>query len=185
MIGAIAGDVIGSVHELGGIKSVEFPLFHPHCRFTDDTVLTIATAYAILRGTPYQTAYRDFGRQHPDAGYGGTFYRWLMMADPRPYNSWGNGSAMRVSPVAWVALDEAEVLSLAAASALPTHNHPRGVIGAQAVALAIWLARQGATRGTIAARGAAVRRCSGWRRKRGKRRSPRFREPSTTTRTLK
>jgi ADP-ribosylglycohydrolase len=99
MIGVIAGDVIGSVHEHALTKSTDFVLFDPRCRFTDDTVLTIATAYAILSGTNYETAYREFGREHPDAGYGGSFYGWLLAAEPRPYNSWGNGSAMRVAPV--------------------------------------------------------------------------------------
>ena len=80
-------------------KSTDFPLFDPRCCFTDDTVLTIATVYVILHGTSYETAYRDFGRRHPDAGYGGAFYQWLLSAEPRPYNSWGNGSAMRVAPV--------------------------------------------------------------------------------------
>ena len=99
MIGVIAGDVIGSVHEHAMTKSTDFPLFDPLCRFTDDTVLTVATAHAILTGTPYEAAYRDFGRQHPHAGYGGSFHSWLLAEEPRPYNSWGNGSAMRVAPV--------------------------------------------------------------------------------------
>ena len=98
MIGVIAGDVIGSVHEHTMTKSTDFPLFDSLCRFTDDSVLTVATAYAILTGTSYEAAYREFGREHPHAGYGSSFYGWLVGEDPRPYNSWGNGSAMRVSP---------------------------------------------------------------------------------------
>lgn len=91
MLGAIAGDVIGSVHEHRPIKTTEFPLLVPGSRFTDDTVLTVATAHAILTGTSYQEAYRSIGRRYPDAGYGGMFLDWLESPDPRPYNSWGNG----------------------------------------------------------------------------------------------
>ena len=87
MIGVIAGDVIGSVHEHALRKSTDFLLFDPGCRFTDDTVLTVATAYAILSGTPYEAAYRDFGRQYPNAGYGGSFYQWLLTEEPRPYRT--------------------------------------------------------------------------------------------------
>ena len=94
MIGVIAGDVIGSVHEHTRIKSTAFPLFDARCSFTDDTVLTVATAYGILTGTSYETAYRDFGRRYPDAGYGGMFIQCLFAELPRPYNSWGNGSAI-------------------------------------------------------------------------------------------
>jgi ADP-ribosylglycohydrolase len=146
MIGAIAGDVIGSVHEHIPVTSLDFPLFDHHSSFTDDTVLTVATASAILAGTPYQSAYRDFGRQHPNAGYGGSFREWLLADDPRPYNSWGNGSAMRVAPVglAFGTLDE--VLAEAERSAVVTHNHPEGVKGAQATALAVFMARSGASK---------------------------------------
>jgi ADP-ribosylglycohydrolase len=143
MLGAIAGDVIGSVFEASPIKSKDFPLFQPASTFTDDTVLTVAVAHAILTGADYAAALKTFGRRYPHAGYGGTFYRWLHAADSRPYNSWGNGSAMRVSPVglAFDTLDD--VLREAAASAAVTHNHPEGVKGAQAIALAVWLARRG------------------------------------------
>ena len=110
MIGATAGDVIGSVHEHARTKTTVFPLFDPLCRFTDDTVLTVATAHAILTSTPYDRAYRDFGRRHPDAGYGGTFYQWLQAPEPTPYNSWGNGSAMRVTPIGFAFSSVDEVL---------------------------------------------------------------------------
>ena len=123
MIGVIAGDIIGSIHEHGLMKSIDFPLFDPLSRFTDDTVLTVATAYAILTGTPYEVAYRDFGRQYPHAGYGGSFYNWLLAADPRPYNSWGNGSAMRVAPVGLAFGNVQDVLFEAERSAVVTHNH--------------------------------------------------------------
>jgi ADP-ribosylglycohydrolase len=143
MIGVVAGDVIGSVYEHHGTKSTDFPLFHPRCRFTDDTVLTIATASAILEGTSYEAAYRDFGRRYPNAGYGGSFYRWLRASDPKPYGSWGNGSAMRVAPIG-LAFDSKEtVLEEAERSAAVTHDHPEGIKGAQATALAVFLARSG------------------------------------------
>ena len=117
MFGVIAGDIIGSVHEHGMLKSADFPLFDPLSRFTDDTVLTVATAHAILSGTSYERAYRDFGRQYPDAGYGGSFYDWLLAEDSRPYNSWGNGSAMRVAPVGFAFDTVDDVLREAEASA--------------------------------------------------------------------
>lgn len=101
MIGAIAGDIIGSIYEAYPIKIKSFPLFDPSCDFTDDTVLTVAVASAILTGDSYLSSVRTFARRHPDAGYGGTFYKWMRRpeAEPAPYNSWGNGSAMRVSAV--------------------------------------------------------------------------------------
>jgi ADP-ribosylglycohydrolase len=149
VIGVIAGDVIGSVHEHGMGKSTDFPLFDPLCRFTDDTVLTVATAHAILTGMPYDVAYRDFGRRYPNAGYGGSFYDWLFADDPRPYNSWGNGSAMRVAPVG-LAFDRVDdVLREAERSAAVTHNHAEGIKGAQATALAVFMARSGASKSQI------------------------------------
>ena len=149
MIGVIAGDVIGSVHEHALTKSTDFALFDPRCRFTDDTVLTVATAYAILNGTPYETAYRDFGREHPHAGYGGSFYGWLFADEPRPYNSWGNGSAMRVAPVGFAFDNVEDVLHEAECSAAVTHNHLEGIKGAQATALGVFLARSGASKDEI------------------------------------
>ena len=141
MIGAIAGDIIGSVYEAHPIKTKEFSLFHPQCRFTDDSVLTIAVAQAILTDHDYCRWVWEIGRRHPHAGYGGTFIRWLHSSDPQPYNSWGNGSAMRVSPVGW-AFDRADiVMREAARSAEISHNHPEGSKGAQATALAVFLAR--------------------------------------------
>lgn len=149
MIGVIAGDVIGSVHEHALTKSTDFPLFDPRCRFTDDTVLSVATAYAILTGTPYQAAYRDFGRQYPNAGYGASFYEWLLTEEPCPYNSWGNGSAMRVAPVGFAFGNVAEVLNEAERSAVVTHDHAEGIKGAQATALAVFMARSGASKEEI------------------------------------
>jgi ADP-ribosylglycohydrolase len=149
VIGAIAGDVIGSVHEGAGTKTTSFPLFQSGSRFTDDTVLTVATAHAILTGTSYQEAYRTFGRRHPDAGYGGMFIQWLMSPEPRPYNSRGNGSAMRVVPIGLAFSTVDEVLREAQRSAAVTHDHPEGIRGAQAVALAVLLARSGESKEKI------------------------------------
>jgi ADP-ribosylglycohydrolase len=149
MIGAIAGDVIGSVHEHGFTKSTSFPLFDQYSRFSDDTVLTVATAYAILSGTPYEVAYRDFGRRYPHAGYGGSFRRWLFADEPRPYGSWGNGSAMRVAPVGLAFDSVDDVLREAERSAAVTHDHIEGIKGAQATALAVFMARTGASKDDI------------------------------------
>jgi len=143
MIGAIAGDIIGSIYEQHRIKTKDFPLFDPRCRFTDDTVLTVAVADAILTGRSYQQSIREIGKRYPQAGYGGTFIRWLLSDHPQPYNSWGNGSAMRVSPVGFAFSTEDEVLREAEKTADFTHNHPEGIKGAQATALAVYLARTG------------------------------------------
>jgi len=152
MIGAIAGDIIGSVYEPAPIKTTDFPLFQPRGRFTDDSVLTVAIADALLTGQPYGDAVRDWGRRYPRAGYGGAFFQWLCAADPQPYHSWGNGSAMRVSPVGWAFDCEDEVLRQARLTAEITHDHPEGIKGAQATALAVYLARTGAAKTTIRTR---------------------------------
>lgn len=141
MIGAIAGDIIGSVYEHHPIKTKDFPLFHPKCHFTDDTVLTIAIAKAILEDRNYFEAVREIGRKYPHAGYGGSFIHWLRSNSPKPYNSWGNGSAMRVSPVGFAFDSVDTVLQEAARSAEISHNHSEGVKGAQATALSVYLAR--------------------------------------------
>jgi ADP-ribosylglycohydrolase len=141
MIGAIAGDIIGSVYEHYPIKTKNFPLFHPRCCFTDDTVLTIAIAKAILDDRNYLKAVLQLGRKYSHAGYGGSFMRWLQSNKPTPYNSWGNGSAMRVSPVGFAFNTIDTVLKEAALTAEISHNHPEGVKGAQATALAVFLAR--------------------------------------------
>lgn len=101
MLGAIAGDIIGSVFERRNIKSTDFTLFNPGSTFTDDTVLTVAVADAILHGKDYAAALKEYGRRYPGAGYGGNFKRWLFAESSGPYYSYGNGSAMRVSPVGW------------------------------------------------------------------------------------
>jgi ADP-ribosylglycohydrolase len=152
LIGAIAGDIIGSVYEYHPIKSKDFPLFHPRCTFTDDTVLTVAVAEAILSGRPYIESIREIGRRYPGAGYGGSFMHWLHSEAPRPYNSWGNGAAMRVSPVGFAFSPEDTVLRQAAMTAELSHNHPEGIKGAQATALAIFLARTGTGKQRIRSR---------------------------------
>lgn len=143
MIGAIAGDIIGSVYEHRQIKTKVFPLFHDRCCFTDDTVLTVAIADAILSGRSYKQSLKEIGSRYPQAGYGGSFIRWLHSDNPRPYNSWGNGSAMRVSPVGFAFSSEEEVLGHAKMTAEVSHNHPEGIKGAQATALSVFLARTG------------------------------------------
>lgn len=149
MLGAIAGDIIGSVYEATPIKTTDFPLFQSRSRFTDDTVLTIAVAHAILGDGDYARSLQQFGRRHPDAGYGGSFINWLFTPDARPYHSWGNGSAMRVSPVGLAFSDEETMMREARHSAEVSHNHPEGIKGAQATALAVFLARTGASKETI------------------------------------
>ncbi|MFH1844332.1 MAG: ADP-ribosylglycohydrolase family protein [bacterium] len=149
MLGAIAGDMIGSAYENRPIKTTEFPLFSDNSRFTDDSVLTTAVAFAIMTDRDYGAALRIFGRLYPLAGYGGNFANWLVTDDPAPYNSWGNGSAMRVSPVGHAFAGPEEVLAEAERSAVMTHDHPEGIKGAQAIALAVHLARNGAGKAGI------------------------------------
>ncbi|MDI6797094.1 MAG: ADP-ribosylglycohydrolase family protein [Desulfatibacillaceae bacterium] len=152
MLGAICGDIIGSVYERSGnsFKQEDFPLFSPGCRFTDDSVLTLAVAWAILQGEDYGQAIRSFARKWPRAGYGGSFYAWMRSDTAGPYYSFGNGSAMRVSPVGFAFDSAEEVLLQASQSASPTHNHPEGIKGAQATALAVFMARTGASKPEIA-----------------------------------
>lgn len=151
MLGAIAGDIIGSVYEARPIKTTDFPLIGPRSTFTDDTVLTVASADAILNQLDYAAAYKDYGRRYPHAGYGGTFIHWIFAAESRPYNSWGNGSAMRVSLVGWAFDTVEKVLAEAEKSAAVTHNHPEGIKGAQATALAVFLAQTGQSKNYIKA----------------------------------
>ena len=143
MIGAIAGDIIGSVYESHNTKRTDFELFSPRCRFTDDTVLTVAVADCILNGKDYAKTLHEYGRRYPNAGYGAAFKEWLLSDDLLPYNSFGNGSAMRVSPVGFAFDTMEKVLDEAKKSAEVTHNHPEGVKGARAVAASIFLAKKG------------------------------------------
>lgn len=144
MLGAIIGDIVGSVYEWDNHRSKEFPLFSPRCDFTDDSVMTFAVAEGLLSGgttADYAIAMQRLGRRYPGRGYGGRFAAWLEADDPQPYMSFGNGSAMRVSPVAWACRSLKEAEETALLTAMPTHDHPEGVKGAQAVAAAIYLAR--------------------------------------------
>jgi len=151
MLGAVAGDIIGSVYEARPIKTTRFPLFNSHARFTDDTVLTIAVADSLLHNTDYATSLRTYGRLYPRAGYGTGFLEWLFTEDAAPYNSWGNGSAMRVSPIGFAFNTIESVLAEAKKSAEVTHNHAEGINGAQATAAAVFLARKGKTKQEITA----------------------------------
>ena len=149
MIGAISGDIIGSVYERHNIRRVDFPLFDPRCRFTDDTVLTVAVADAILTGSSYGDKLKEYFRYYPNAGYGPGFRRWAASRRITPYYSQGNGSAMRVSPVGFAFDTLEQVLEQAKKSAEVTHNHPEGIKGAQATASSVFLARRGATKEEI------------------------------------
>lgn len=151
MLGAIAGDIIGSVYEGYNIKTTDFPLFSPYCRFTDDTVLTVALADSILYGSSYVEKLKAYYWLYPYAGYGETFGFWAASDSWEPYNSWGNGSAMRVSPVGFAYDTLDEVLERAKESAEVTHNHAEGIKGAQATASAIFLARSGKDKAEIKA----------------------------------
>jgi ADP-ribosylglycohydrolase len=149
MLGAIAGDIIGSVHEFEARKTKNFPLFMANSRFTDDTVLTVAVADCLLTGSSYTDKFHEYSRAYPDRGYGLRFWHWIESESHQPYNSWGNGSAMRVSPVAFAFQTLDEVLAEARASAEVTHNHPEGIRGAQATAAATFLALQGNSKNEI------------------------------------
>ena len=149
MIGAIAGDIIGSAYEWNRTKSTDFELFTSQSGPTDDTVLTIAVADCILHGKEYAATFKEYGRRYPQAGYGGMFLKWLGSTSFAPYNSFGNGSAMRVSPVGFAFSTLADVLAEATKSAEVTHNHREGIKGARAIAVAIYLARQGETKDQI------------------------------------
>lgn len=159
MYGAIIGDIVGSKYEFGNFKSKEFPLFSEGCDYTDDTIMTVAVASALLRARNEDGGFKKilveemqrFGRAypHPRGAYGGRFAAWLQSADPQPYGSYGNGSAMRVSPCGLLAVTLEEALELAQASAEVTHDHPEGIKGAKAVAAAVFMARTGAAKEEI------------------------------------
>ena len=144
MLGAMIGDIVGSKYEFNNTFDYDFEMFGGGCDFTDDTICTVAVADAILNGRSYQESLLDWCRRYPSpkGAYGGRFAGWIRSLDPQPYNSFGNGSAMRVSPVAWLFDDLSQVLEEAEKTALPTHNHPEGIKGAKAVAHAIWYFRK-------------------------------------------
>jgi ADP-ribosylglycohydrolase len=149
MIGAISGDVLGSIYEFDNNKSTDFVLFNKFCRYTDDTVLTIATADCLLNKGDFAQYYKKYFLDYPDKGYGGNFKKWGSSGSLQPYNSWGNGSAMRISPVGFAFNNLEFVLINAKKSAKVTHNHPEGVKGAQAVASAIFMAKSGSSKNEI------------------------------------
>lgn len=167
MYGAFIGDIVGSKYEFNNIKTKEFPLFSAGCDYTDDTIMTAAVAKAIMlsrqercekgedKGKGFQEilveVMQDFGRRYPNptGAYGGNFANWLRQKNPKPYGSYGNGSAMRVSPCGLAAVTIEEALALARASASVSHNHPEGIKGAQAVSAAVFLAKSGKTKAEI------------------------------------
>ncbi len=151
MLGAIIGDVVGSVYEFDNTKDYNFHLLTPRSKFTDDTVMTLAVSNWLVEDETQSHEYlvqcmRELGVKYPWAGYGGNFKRWLIEREPKPYNSWGNDSGMRVSPVGFYAHSLDEALALAKISAGVTHNHPEGIKGAQAIAAVVFLTRQGKTK---------------------------------------
>ena len=143
LLGAIIGDIVGSIYEFNNRRSKEFPFFGPDADFTDDTVCTIAVADALLHGIDPAEALHDWCGRYPGRGYGGMFRRWLETGDRRPYGSYGNGAAMRVSPAGLLARSLDEALSMARKVTEVTHDHPEGLKGAAATAHAIFLARAG------------------------------------------
>lgn len=151
ILGAVAGDTIGSVYEFENCRSTHFPLFTEGSCETDDSVLTFATMDVLLNNGDYTKTYQEYGRNYPDplGGYGARFSLWIDSDDPKPYNSWGNGSAMRVSPIGWAFDTLAETLEEAKRSAIVSHDHPEGVKGAQATAVAIYLGRTGKSKEEI------------------------------------
>lgn len=157
MYGAIIGDIVGSKYEFHNIKRMDFPFISDRCCFTDDTAMTVAVANALLISGAEGRSFRQtvveqmrrIGREYPHAGYGGRFSGWLVSAAPKPYYSFGNGSAMRVSPCGLIAVTLDEALSLAEASADVTHNHPEGIKGAKAAAAAVFLAKSGCDKSEI------------------------------------
>lgn len=151
MIGSIAGDIIGSVHERANIKRVDFQLFQKNSSFTDDTTLSLAIADAILNQKSYAITVHEYGNTYTQRGYGGMFRKWLKtpLDQLEAYNSFGNGSAMRVSPVGWAFKTLESVLEEARRTAIFTHNHPEGIKGAQAIAAAVYLANQGKSKKSI------------------------------------
>ncbi len=157
MLGALIGDIVGSIYEWRNCKEKTFPFLQPDCRMTDDSVMTAAVASAVLMGIENLDEFqknvvaemRRLGRKYPGLGYGPRFEAWLVSEHPKPYHSLGNGSAMRVSPVAWAAESLPQCLALAKASAEVTHNHPDGIAGAMTVAGAVYLARMGESKEAI------------------------------------
>ena len=151
LYGALGGDFVGSIYEWHNIKTKEFSLIDSRCQMTDDSILTMATADAICSKMDYAVCYHRWGNMHKHRGYGGSFRAWLNLSEEelKPYGSWGNGAAMRISPVGFAFQTVDDVLDEAEKSASATHNHKEGIRGAQATALAVFLARQGQSKENI------------------------------------
>jgi ADP-ribosylglycohydrolase len=154
MLGAIVGDIVGSVYEFWNTKSTKFNMFMPYSTFTDDSVMTLAVAKWLVEDEAHTIHYliycmQELGNRYPNAGYGGRFATWLYEDNPQPYNSWGNGAGMRVSPVGLYAKTLDEALALAAVTASVSHNHPEGVKGAQAIATSVFLCKEGKSKEEI------------------------------------
>ncbi len=149
IIGAIAGDIIGSIYEFNNTKDINFELFPARSKFTDDTVLSIAIADCIINDKDFAETVWDYGRKHRGRGYGGKFKQWLKNENPQPYGSYGNGSAMRVSAIGFAYENIETVLEKAKETAEITHNHKEGIKGAQAIASAIFLAKNSKTKQEI------------------------------------
>ena len=149
MLGAMIGDILGSSFDCYPMKTKKFELLEKNSHFTDDTVMTVAVADSIMNGVPYVESLHKWGRKYQKAGYGSWFRKWIHLDDPKPYNSFGNGSAMRCSSVGWLLDDEESVLEEAKKSAEITHNHPEGIKGAQSVALGVLMGRKGSSKKEI------------------------------------
>jgi len=149
MLGAILGDIVGSVYEWNNIKTKEFDLFTENSSITDDSVLTVSLADSIINNKNFTKNLKQYTYKYPDKGYGGNFLIWASSEVTEPYNSWGNGSAMRTSPVAWAYDTLEEILEKSKEFAAVTHNHPEGIKGAQAISSAIFLAKKNASKEEI------------------------------------
>jgi ADP-ribosylglycohydrolase len=149
VLGAVVGDIVGSIYEFDNHRSKEFPFFGSRCCFTDDTVLTVALADAILNNGDYAAAMRRYGARYPDESYGGRFRQWLADPTMGPYQSFGNGAAMRISPAGWAYATLDETLKKAREFTAVTHDHPEGIKGAEATAGAIWMGRHGKSKAAI------------------------------------
>ena len=159
MLGAIIGDIAGSRFEFNNYRAKDFELFSDKCFFTDDSVMSLAVADAILRcgtdldrlGEETVRSMQSIGRDYPNCGYGGRFQGWIWSDDPQPYHSFGNGAAMRVSAVAWATKDLEECKALSRAVTQISHDHPEGIKGAEATAVCVWMALHGATKDELRA----------------------------------
>lgn len=154
MLGALVGDIVGSIYEFCNTKSMDFQLLNSYSNFTDDSVMTLAVAKWLMEDEAHTLNYliccmQELGNKYPNAGYGGRFCWWLSQEEPQPYNSWGNGAGMRVSPVGLYAKTLDEALALAALTASVSHNHAEGVKGAQAIAACVFLCKEGKTKAEI------------------------------------